>query len=291
MMSPPVRGMFSRPRQSRFVNRYSRGWIRRIASRYQKPNLPRRTLPSLPCRSGHCRGDPLVAGARTVRIGRVQQRGSEEAGGGASAYWSAVIPVKLLQAAKTRIEVAAPQHRAALARAMALDTIEAVSRCAEVAEVIVVTDEDEIATTAGELSVFVVNDAPAAGLNAALEHGAAVARRRRPDCGVVAVAADLPAMRPEELGLVLRTAAAVTRAAVPDAAGAGTVVLTAAAATELTPAYGEESLARHQRGGAVVLGADVLGVDVPGIRRDVDTIADLRVALRLGCGPRTTGVA
>ena len=42
-------------------------------------------------------------------------------------------------------------------------TIEAVSRCAEVAEVIVVTDEDEIATAAGELSVFVVNDAPASG--------------------------------------------------------------------------------------------------------------------------------
>jgi 2-phospho-L-lactate guanylyltransferase len=206
-------------------------------------------------------------------------------------YWSVVIPVKLLQVAKSRLDVFADADRSALALAMAMDTVSAAMACEDAGEVIVVTNDPRAQAAAREVGSLVVEDAPDAGLNAALQHGAAVARVRRPDCGVAALAADVPALRADELTTVLRAAEAAPRAAVADADGEGTVLLTAQAGVELTPAYGEGSLVRHQEAGALVLDVDVLGADVPGLRRDVDTVADLHEALRLGCGPRTAALA
>jgi len=200
--------------------------------------------------------------------------------------WSVVIPVKLLHTAKSRLHVGDPADRAALALAMALDTVAAARACADVSDVVVVTDDAEVAGAATDQGAVVVDDKPAAGLNPALEYGATIARQRHADCNVAALAADLPAMRPEELSRILAQAAGLPRTAVADADGDGTVALTAIAGEELKPAYGEGSLARHRREGAVVL-----GVDAPGLRRDVDTVADLRAALQLGCGPRTAALA
>jgi 2-phospho-L-lactate guanylyltransferase len=50
----------------------------------------------------------------------------------------------------------------------------------------------------------------------------------------------------------------------------------------LRPRFGAGSLAAHRDDGATVL-----DLDVPGLRRDVDTVADLAAAARIGCGPRT----
>jgi 2-phospho-L-lactate guanylyltransferase len=104
---------------------------------------------------------------------------------------------------------------------------------------------------------------------------------------------DVPALRPEDLSVALhalQTALAAhraaTMAAVPDAEGSGTVLLGARAAGDLVPAFGPDSLARHVRRGAVRL-----DLDLPRLRRDVDTPADLAQALSLGAGPRTTRAA
>jgi 2-phospho-L-lactate/phosphoenolpyruvate guanylyltransferase len=200
--------------------------------------------------------------------------------------WSVVIPVKLLSTAKTRLQGFDPADREALALAMALDTIAAVLACDRVEQVLVVTDEQRAAVAARELGAHVVADQPNAGLNAAIEHGAEDARRRRPHDGVAAIAGDLPATQSGELARVLDAAAKAPRAALADADGDGTVVLTAAPTVALSPAYGEGSLRRHQEDGAVVL-----DIDAPGLRRDVDTVDDLREALRQGCGPQTSAAA
>jgi 2-phospho-L-lactate guanylyltransferase len=71
---------------------------------------------------------------------------------------------------------------------------------------------------------------------------------------------------------------------VPDAQGTGTTLLTAVDA-ELQPRFGPGSAEAHLAGGAVALTGRW-----PGLIRDVDTEADLRVALRLGTGPRTAAV-
>jgi 2-phospho-L-lactate guanylyltransferase len=196
-----------------------------------------------------------------------------------------VLPVKLLRSAKTRLAPLDPPAREALALAMTLDTVAAALACAAVGAVYVVTD-DGAAAMVGAVGAVVVPDTPNAGLNRALEHGAAEARRHRPGDGVVALTADVPALKPAELSLVLGAAALHPRTVIADASGDGTVALTAGPGLDLHPAFGPHSLERHVRAGAVALDSDT-----PGLRRDVDTIDDLRHALDLGCGPHTTNAA
>jgi 2-phospho-L-lactate guanylyltransferase len=74
---------------------------------------------------------------------------------------------------------------------------------------------------------------------------------------------------------------------VADAAGDGTTLYTAAPGAAFRPAFGPGSRARHAAGSAVELGLD----GIPGLRRDVDTPADLREAVALGLGPHTAPLA
>ncbi len=73
---------------------------------------------------------------------------------------------------------------------------------------------------------------------------------------------------------------------VADAAGTGTTLLTAAPDVPLRPAFGGGSFQRHVSAGAHA----VTGVALAGLRRDVDTAADLDDACRLGVGRHTGAV-
>jgi 2-phospho-L-lactate guanylyltransferase len=202
--------------------------------------------------------------------------------------WSLVIPVKVLADAKTRLAALAGERRAELALALAADTVAAVLACPEAARVIVVTDDEVAAGELGKLGVqAVVPDEPRDGLNAALKHGAAYAAARWPHSGTAALSADLPALRPEEIGRALGAAAAWPSAFVPDAPGEGTTLYTAAPGVAFTPKFGHGSRARHAAAGATELRLP----DIPGLRRDVDTPDDLRGAQRLGLGARTSALA
>jgi 2-phospho-L-lactate/phosphoenolpyruvate guanylyltransferase len=201
--------------------------------------------------------------------------------------WTLVVPVKPLARAKSRLSGPTGPHRERLALAIATDTVSAVLRSSRVQGVVVVTDDPIAAPELAALGAVIVPDEPDSGLNAALVHGAAEARRRAPEGAVGALSADLPALRPGELDRVLAAAAAAPNAFLPDAAGIGTTLYTARPDAEFAPAFGADSRARHRTGGAHELTLD----DVPSVRRDVDTIEDLRAALDLGVGPRTASVA
>jgi 2-phospho-L-lactate guanylyltransferase len=194
-----------------------------------------------------------------------------------------VVPVKRLDSAKTRLD---RPDRADLALAMAEDTVAAAAACSLVVGVLVVSDDVRARERLTRLAE-VIADEPDSGLNAALRHGASVAATRRPDCGVVALAADLPALRAEEIGRALTAAAVVPRSLVADQAGLGTVLLAAAPSAALEPRFGSGSRAMHRDAGVVDL-TDRLSDQVPGLRRDVDTLADLAAADELGLGPRTS---
>ena len=172
--------------------------------------------------------------------------------------WAVVVPVKLLDEAKTRLDRA---DRAEVALAVARDTVTAAAACPLVEAVVVVTD-DPRAAAAVEGAAEVVADEPARGLNPALLHGAAYAAREHPGTGIAALAADLPAMRPDELARALSAADDAGRALVADAAGDGTVLLTAAPGETLDPRFGAGSRAAHAAAGALDL-TDLLA-DVPG---------------------------
>lgn len=147
----------------------------------------------------------------------------------------------------------------------------------------VVTDDPAAAAELAALGARIVPDTPAAGLNAALTHGAEAVRAVRPAAAVGALNADLPALRPTELARVLARASAFPRAFLTDTAGIGTTFLSAAPGVELRPAFGGRSRRRHRASGA----AEILLDGVDSVRQDVDTGDDLEAALVLGVGPRT----
>ena len=205
----------------------------------------------------------------------------------ASLTWSLVVPVKVLAEGKSRLAGLAGPSRPALALAVAADTIRAAAACADVNEVTAVTDDPVAAAEFEQLGARVIGDEPAAGLNPALVHGARLVSRRHPQAGIAALSADLPALKPAELGRALRAAARWPEAFVPDASGTGTTLYTTRPGVPFRPRFGPGSRRRHAQAGAHELARQ----DVPGLRRDVDTPADLSEAAALGLGPRTTSVA
>lgn len=199
--------------------------------------------------------------------------------------WTVVVPVKRLAVAKSRLLPGAePDRIAALALAFATDTVAAALGAPLVGRVVVVTGDGAAAAAVSALGAVVRPDAVAAGLNAALREGAAYAVGVHGPHPVAALLGDLPALRPAELDDALAAAGAHPAAFVADADGTGTTLLTARLGG-LLPRYGPGSAAAHAAAGAAALAGDW-----PGLRRDVDTAADLDVARTLGLGPATSAV-
>jgi 2-phospho-L-lactate guanylyltransferase len=200
--------------------------------------------------------------------------------------WSVVIPVKVLALAKSRLADLADTDREAVALAMAADTVAAAVACPAVGDVIVVSDDAAVRTEVEALGAEVIADRPGAGLNQALTAGAEHAAARWSGRGLAALTADLPALSARELTAALAAASAVTQAFVADAAGSGTTLYTAMPGVAFSPRFGPQSRIRHREAGAVELDLP----DIPGLRRDVDTLADLRMAARIGLGRKTLSV-
>lgn len=197
--------------------------------------------------------------------------------------WTVVVPVKRLDAAKSRLRGAIegiPHERLALA--LAQDTVTAAMACPAVATVLVVTDDEAVGAALGDLGARLVAE-DADGLNAAFAQGAALVT----DGPVAALTADLPSLRPIELAAALRAATegAGERGFVADTPGTGTVLLTARAGISLDPRFGEGSAAAHSGSGARPLTGTW-----PTLRRDVDTAADLAAAAVLGLGRNTNAL-
>ncbi|WP_405801756.1 2-phospho-L-lactate guanylyltransferase [Streptomyces sp. NBC_01506] len=200
------------------------------------------------------------------------------------AAWSLVVPLKPLVVAKSRLAGSAGDLlRPQLALAFAQDTVAAALACPVVRDVVVVTDDALAAAELTALGARTVPDSPAAGLNAALAHGARAVRAGRPGAAVAALNADLPALRPAELARVLMAAGDFPRAFLADAAEIGTTLLAARPGSELNPAFGGASRHRHLSSGAT----EIVLAGVDSVRRDVDTGEDLLAAAVLGLGPYT----
>jgi 2-phospho-L-lactate guanylyltransferase len=238
--------------------------------------------------------------------------------------WTVVIPVKRLGTAKSRLRGAVPDARHKdLALAMLRDTTAAALGCAEVADLLVVTDDPAATRAVTALGAHAVPDRPGAGLNAAVRFGADVVTglgRRR-----AALAGDLPALRPAELGSALSMANgrgfvpdANSRRLVPDPDARSLVpdansrsLVPDPDARSLVPDANSRSFVPDADGTGTVLLAAAAGIpldprfgagsaaahagsgateltgDWPGLRQDVDTAADLRAVLALGAGAHT----
>lgn len=193
-----------------------------------------------------------------------------------------VVPVKPTTVGKSRLDVLGPSLRASLAAAFALDTATTALDTPGVVGVVVATSDPTVAGPAGALGCLVVPDP--GELNDALAAGAQVAQDRWPAAHPVALCADLPSLRPDELVTALATLPLDRAAIVADAAGTGTTTY-AAPYGLFSPAFGPGSRERHVASGAAEITGDLIG-----LRTDVDTPHDLDVALELGVGPHTAAV-
>ncbi len=207
--------------------------------------------------------------------------------------WSLALPVKGGHRAKSRLLTAMPVlavSGAELAAGIALDTLEVVAATPGV-RARVVTSDQAMARRCRELGLEVLAEtSPGSGLPRAVQDAVDAEAGRPAGGGPCAVLLpDLPSLRPPELAAALGACAArlaedpdLAMVAVPDAEGVGTVLLAARSAGQLRHSFGAGSAGRHAR-----LGAELLDLDLPRLRRDVDTVSNLRTAVQLGVGPRT----
>lgn len=204
-----------------------------------------------------------------------------------------VIAVKDLAAAKTRLADAfADADRARLVVAMFRDTVDAARAVNAVGTVTVVTPDPAVSAAADELGARVVAEPcdnashdSVARLNSAFRAAASVVRAEGTD-DIIALQADLPALRSEELAEAYELAAEGARSVVSDHHGTGTAALISKSrGGDFMPLFGPASARRHRESGA----AELTGA-WPGLRLDVDTIDDVRRAHALGVGENTAAV-
>lgn len=193
--------------------------------------------------------------------------------------WCAVVPQKAFAIAKGRVELD-PTGRGALARAMLRDTVAALRATPGLARVVVLLDDPQ---DAAALPSFDFVDTSGLGLNAAIELGVHQVRGHGRHRNVLVVPGDLPALDPLELTVFLSTADAHRRSFLRDRSGTGTTLLAAPDRVDPEPAYGEGSAQAHLTSGAV----DLTSGELPTLRSDVDDLASLAGALRLGSGHHT----
>lgn len=203
--------------------------------------------------------------------------------------WTVVVPVKRWALGKSRLAVTSAVRRQ-LARALALDLVDAVAECAAVEQLVLVTAERELHAARLCHDAVVLEDRPPplrqSSLNGAVALGLAWARTRRPQAPLAVVPADLATVTPCALEEGLTRLGAFERAFVPDAEGSGTTVVTARHPGLLSgTAYGAGSAAEHERMGLRC----VSDVDER-LRLDVDTAADLLRADTVGTGPGVRAV-
>ncbi|GAA1766893.1 2-phospho-L-lactate guanylyltransferase [Nocardioides hankookensis] len=196
--------------------------------------------------------------------------------------YAALVPVKPPAVGKSRLAgLGDGTSRRRLAESFAQDTVLACLRAETVEQVLVVTDDAQFSYVLSALGCSAIPDGVSGDLNATLRQAAAEARRRWPDLVPVALCADLPALRPEDLDEVLAALTTERPSFVPDAAGIGTTVYVADH-DGFDPHFGPGSRAAHLEAGAREL------VDAPAsVRRDVDEPADLTDAVALGVGAAT----
>jgi 2-phospho-L-lactate/phosphoenolpyruvate guanylyltransferase len=195
-----------------------------------------------------------------------------------------VIALKPTAYAKSRLEVPDPLRRR-LAWTMAVDTLSALARA--LPHVLVVSDQPglEAQLRRAGLAAEVISESGHVGINSALSRGAQTLRGQG-FTTVLACVGDLPALRPDSVLRVLDASQAHRRSFVADASGVGTTILIAHS-VELAPQFQGRSAAAHHASGAASLSEEAIGSPVADARRDVDTEADLAVAVGLGVGAAT----
>ena len=206
----------------------------------------------------------------------------------------AILPVKDLVLAKSRLSGAlAPHERRSLNQAMLEDVLEVLSSHPDVDVVLVVSDDPSAKLLAEKYSaeLFSEREAGVRGLNGALKAACNQLAAQAVD-GVLIVHSDMPLLEPEDLDAILERGHGVPGGVVlgPDSKDDGTNAMLLSAQNPPKFHYGDGSFGLHIAA-ARQLGLQHTVIRRPGIGFDVDTVADLFVAIDASTsntfGPRT----
>jgi 2-phospho-L-lactate/phosphoenolpyruvate guanylyltransferase len=197
--------------------------------------------------------------------------------------WRLIVPVKGHLSAKSRLHPPAGVGRADLAHAFALDTITAAMAAVPPAHLVVVTSDEPTSAFVRNQGGIVVPD-QGDGLNPAIRLGIAYAAGVTGTGPTAVLLGDIPSLRSEDLITALSACESHRRAIVPDASGAGTVLLSALSARDLRPQFGPDSARKHSRD------CVRLDLDLPALRTDVDDDQSLLDAIDIGVGRHTAVV-
>jgi 2-phospho-L-lactate guanylyltransferase len=189
----------------------------------------------------------------------------------------AVLPVKRFSLAKQRLSAElSPEFRHALAEAMVADVLTALTACAEIEAILVITNEPSVVALAAARGVEATPDPHESGQSAAAAIGLARAVADGYERALL-VPGDCPVIDPAELsGLLGDGRPGKSVVIVPDRHGLGTNALLLCPANALAPTFGPGSCRRHQERAAAA-GAVCRVAQVPSLALDVDTPRDLEV--------------
>lgn len=199
---------------------------------------------------------------------------------------AAVIPVKPLERALGRLSsVLSAAERRELQVAMLADLLGACRSCADIAEILVVTDDAGAADLCRASGATVLADhRPPQGMNPAVRIGQSYAAASGCDA-VLVLTADLPLVRAVDLTRILDALGAPRGAVlVPSRDGTGTNALALAPPLAIATRLGVNSRAHHELA-LLEAGVGLAQLDVPTLALDVDTPEDLlALATREGTG-------
>ncbi len=186
----------------------------------------------------------------------------------------AIVPVKRLTTAKSRLGTAIEaERRGLLLTAMLEDVLEAIAAARSVERTIVVTGDRGAEAVAEAAGHEVLADPADEGHPEAALLGIARALQEGAGC-VVLLPGDCPLLDPRDLDSLLTAVPERYVAVVPDRHGTGTNALMLAPPDAIRPAFGEGSRERH------VAAARAAGIpfsveEVPSLALDLDTPADI----------------
>ncbi|HET7167845.1 MAG TPA: 2-phospho-L-lactate guanylyltransferase [Candidatus Limnocylindrales bacterium] len=194
----------------------------------------------------------------------------------------AIIPVGRLDGAKSRLgAVLDAEERDDLARQLAERTIRAAVATPGLAEVLVVTPDDEVRELAVEAGARPLRQR-SRGLNAGLREARDEAMAAGAEA-VLVLPVDLPNVSPDTLGQLIESVGGGSGplvVIVPDRHGRGTNALLLAPPDVIDFRFGGDSKAAHIEAGATVPGARIVVVQGP-LTLDLDTPEDLLLSQAL----------
>jgi len=196
--------------------------------------------------------------------------------------YAVVVPIRSLRTAKSRLRIS-DTMRSDLALAFFLDTIAALERSTEVERIVVVSRDATIHRHVRDRCNVVADDET--GLPTAVNRGIEKLRRVRHSGPVAVVLPDLPYSTAGAFDMLLAAAREHLRAYLADATGTGTTCVTGASTEAVIHRFGSNSARAHTEAGLTAL-----DIPVPGLRADVDVLADLRERKARRIGDATSTV-